>query len=130
MPLYTSDRLYTVRIGFRITSANFNSTADQQFTKLGTFTSWLPLRLHVANSSASAASAVGGVYTAASKAGTEIIPAATAWTSIAGANQGQAAAHPGGAGANVQTVTPYLSLTTPHGTAVTADCYLAVIIVS
>lgn len=112
------------RILFRLTAADLNVTTDQQFTKVGTFTNWLPLRLHAVNSSASAASAVGGVYSAASKGGAAIFAASGAFSGITGASHGQAFGNANGAGGNTQTATPYLSLTTPHGSAVTADLYV------
>lgn len=111
-----------IRVLFTLIGADMNSTSDQSFTKLGTFTSYLPIRLSFTNVSTSLTTAAGGVYTAAAKGGTALVAAAQAYS---GAN----ATGAGGAcsfaplGAGPQTATPILSLSTPQGGAATADFY-------
>lgn len=104
---------------FRATAANFNSTADQALTKVGTFTQYVVSRIVVLNASISLTAAVGGVYTAAAKAGVQVIAAAQTYNGLT---------------SGVSTLTPpltntdkrteaglFLSLTTPQGAAATAD---------
>ncbi len=108
---------------FRLEAANMNSTADQQFTKLGIFTSYLVNNIVGYNGSASCASAIGGVYTGALKTGNQLIAASQAYTGFNSANNGQGLTITSGQNsARVpNTATPYLSLSTPHGSAATLD---------
>lgn len=111
------------RVLFTLPAANMNSTADQQFTKQGTFSSYLISGFRVGNSSASCVSAVGGVYTAALKGGNAIMAASQSYTSINASGLGQGVAI-NSIGFSTQTATPYLSLTTPHGSAATLDWFI------
>ena len=112
------------RVLFRLIGANMNSTSDQAFIKVGTFTNYL---LHVGpmvtNTSGTLSLAVGGIYSAASKGGIAIVAASQAYASATGANQGFNIAR-AVAGMGVLTTTPCLSLTTPQGSAATADLYI------
>lgn len=117
-----------VRVLWYATGLDMNSTADQALTKNGTFTNWMLIQsaFRFGNASASCASAVGGVYTAASKGGTPVLVATTAFTTMNAASTGQAS-NPGSAAALNFPLTAsalYFSLTTPHGSAATADLYV------
>lgn len=113
------------RVLWRIISADMNSTADQSFTKIGTFTTFLNVRILAANASTGLTTAVGGIYSAAAKAGSAIVANTQAWTgATATAGTGHAAAITA-AGTGVQPFSElYLSLTTPQGGAATADLYV------
>ena len=101
-----------------------NSTSDQAFTKVGTFTNYLmTVGPMVTNTSASLTTAAGGIYSGASKSGVAIVAASQVYASAAGVNQGFNAARTF-AGMGVMTATPFLSLTTPQGSAATADFYV------
>jgi hypothetical protein len=114
-----------------ITGANMNSTADQAFTKHGTFTGFTILIAKAVNASAAASSAVGGVYTSTAKGGDVLISASQGYANLTGDSRvGQtiaAAAY----GQGVSTASAlYLSLTAAHGSAVTADYYIYGFVVS
>ncbi len=113
------------RMLFRLTAADMNTTADQVFTKLGTFSSYSILNpaFRIDNASTSLTTAVGGVYTAAGKSGITIVSAAQVYSGATGPglgfNIGATAA-----GLSVRTETPILSLTTPQGAPATLDFYV------
>jgi hypothetical protein len=114
-----------------ITGANMNTTADQAFTKHGTFTGFTILIAKAVNASAAANSAVGGVYTSTAKGGDVLIAASQGYANLTGDSRvGQtiaAAAY----GQGVSTASElYLSLTTPHGSAATVDYYIYGFVVS
>ena len=112
------------RVLFRLVGANMNSTSDQAFIKVGTFTNYLlTVGPMVTNTSASLTTAAGGIYSGASKSGVAIVAASQVYASAAGVNQGFNAARTF-AGMGVMTATPFLSLTTPQGSAATADFYV------
>jgi hypothetical protein len=121
---YRVGGLGVTRILWKLIGADMNSTADQPFTKVGVFTSYVTLNCRVTNSSAAASTAIGGIYTGASKTGISLISAGTGYTGITGASQGQGVGVSNGAGAGVLTDTPILSLTTPQGSAATVDYYI------
>lgn len=106
---------------FRLTGANMNSTADQQFTKAFAFTNFVVDKIIATNASGAIALATGGVYTAPAKAGTAIVAAAQSW---AGLTTTTKVANPAvtAAGQDLQAATAlYLSLTTAMGSAGTCD---------
>jgi len=115
-----------MRLLWVLTGANFNSTSDQAFTKVGTFTNWIlgPNGcIRVVNPSGAATSAVGGIYSAAAKGGDQILSSAQAWTALT-TNQGQSVSGTANGLALRSDSALYLSLSTPHGSAVTADVYI------
>jgi hypothetical protein len=114
----------STRILFQLIGANMNIDTDQQFTKVGTFTNYITLNVKATNASAIASTAVGGIYSAASKAGISLISASTGYTALTTAGEGQGIGASNNAGGGVLTTTPYLSLTTPQGSAATADFYI------
>lgn len=101
----------------RLTGANMNSTADQAIP-LPTG-NWLPTAIIVTNASTSLTTAAGGVYPAASKAGTALVAAGQAYSALTTSVKQLALTL---ATTDRQVVsTIYLSLTTPQGGAATAD---------
>ena len=121
MPIFSSAPPSFVRVLFRLVGANMNSTTDQVFTKQGTFSTYMLVpggRCY--NLSASATSAVGGLYTGAGKTGIILVAASQAYTGATTTTTGQFLALNNEA-APVLSATPILSLSTPHGSAVTAD---------
>jgi len=119
----------------RLSSANFNSTADQAIV-IGPMTSTDPLYLKgvtkysiqeivVASCSASLTTAKGAFYTAASKGGTVIGTTTTAYTNCTGTTKRHRLTAITNMDTNMFTAaTIYLSLTTVQGSAVTADVYI------
>lgn len=106
----------------KLASVNLNSTADQAITLASA--NWIPVALLMTNVSTSlaASAAAGGVYTAASKGGTAIVGAAQGYTALTGAAVVLSLTL---AVTDRQTVTTiYVSLTTAHGSAATADLYV------
>ncbi len=113
------------RILCSIRSANFNSTADQACVIPASITAWMPTSIVVTNCSASLTLAVGGVYPAASKAGTALVAAAQVYTALTGATVVLALTMAANIATTRQTInTLYLSLTTGQGTAATCDFYV------
>lgn len=109
---------------WRIVGANMNSTADQAFVKLFTFTNYLVSNIQVVNASGNLGIAAGGVYDTASKGGTALVAAGQLYAALTGATLGlnlTLAAYGLGlrTGANL-----FLSLTTAVGSPATADVYV------
>lgn len=105
---------------------DMNTTADQPitvrlppgFTRFGVQTGFA-----ANNSSANLASAVGGVYTDASKGGTQIVANTQAYSTLTGANLRQTIAAASTTAVYTDT-TLFVSLTTPAGVAGTVDYVL------
>ena len=100
-----------------------NSTADQSFTKLGTFTSYILIAMRCVNCAVNLATAVGGVYTAALKGGDALIANTQTYVGNDGAATSGSGMALNAKSLGVRTETPILSLTTPQGSAATADIY-------
>jgi hypothetical protein len=121
----TSTAANTDRVLCSIRTANFNSTADQACTIPASITAWTPLAIKVTNCSASLTLAVGGVYPAASKAGTALVAAAQVYTALTGATILLSLTLAANIATTRYTVnTVYLSLTTGQGTGATCDVYV------
>jgi len=121
------DAIPGLRVLWKLEGANMNSTADQQFTRVGTWTRAFIQFVWVLNPSTSMTTAQGGIYTAASKGGAAVVAASAAYTPLTASNSVHAstvAARPSDA------TTLYLSLTTPQGSAATADFYIVGIPIS
>ncbi len=112
---------------FSLSGANMTLTTDQQFTKLFTGTLWIPTQIVAVRATGAFGSAcAGGIYPAASKAGTALVAAGQSWAALTGANTSVLATL---ATQAVQTAAPYLSLTTGNTGALTANLYIYGIIV-
>lgn len=105
-------------------SVDLNSTSDQAVTLTLPF-GFTRYRLFSAfvtnNSAANASSAVGGIYTSASKAGTEVVAAAQTYLLLTAQNTNQALTL-STAGVQVMTdLSLFFSLSTPAGVAATGE---------
>jgi hypothetical protein len=112
----------------KLIGANMNSTADQQITMLDNPSKFVLRRIVVTNASISLTTAVGGVYTAASKGGTAVVAAAQAYSSLTTSALflDLTLSTTSSASTTVKSSIPnlYLSLTTAQGAAATADVYV------
>lgn len=113
--------------GFRLLGADMNSTSDQQFVKLGKFSVYRINTVLVTNASISLTTAVGGIYPAASKAGTALVANSQVYSSLSAATVILNATIAGaGTTTRFTAMDWFLSLTTPQGAAATADFYISV----
>jgi hypothetical protein len=112
---------------FQILGANMNSTADQAFAPLFGFNDYILTRVIVTNASAALSPAAGGVYTSASKTGTIIVPAAQVYSALTASAPVLDLTF---ANTDRRSGVPILSLTTPKGSAATADFYIEGVAVS
>lgn len=108
---------------YRLVGANMNSTSDQAMVRMHTFAAYVINNIYAVNPSGSAASAVGGIYTAAAKGGTAVVAASQAYTTLSGTNTNLILTT-ATAGRNRRTEDLILSLSTPHGSAATCDIYV------
>lgn len=99
---------------------NMNSTADQAIAMPGGL--YIIRRIVIANPSLSLTLAAGGIYTAASKAGTAIVSAAQLYSALTGATKFLDLTLAAILGTDTRTEnTLYFALTTAQGAAATAD---------
>ena len=109
----------------KLTSADLNSTSDQGITIPAGVQSYLLDRIIVTNASTTPATAEGGIYTAASKAGTAIVAATQTYTALTASAKLLDLTLSSDGQTNVFTAsTLYLSLTTAEESALTADLYV------
>jgi hypothetical protein len=111
-------------------TADMNSTSDQNFTKIGTFSNYLITLIRVHSASTSLTTAAGGVYTGAGKTGSIIAAASqvyTGATNTAGTGQGVSLQT---TGSGSLSATPILSLTTAQGSTATATYVIYGIVLS
>ena len=106
----------------KLPSANLNTTADQIIT--GMPAKFLIQGIYATNCSGSATAAVGGIYTAPSKGGSQVVYAGQSWASLTAANSLLPFSFASAALEVTYGSTLYLSLTTPQGAAMTADIYV------
>ena len=106
--------------------ANMNVTTDQPLIPRFDLTAlkYAVNSILVTNASLSLTTAVGGVYTAAAKAGTAIVAATQAYSGLTVSTSLLAATIAAAGSASVFSVAPILSLTTAQGAAATVDVYL------
>ncbi len=110
---------------------DFQSTADQALAKQFSGSKFIITKI-VANriSGAVATSALGGIYTAASKGGSALVAATQSWAGLSGAGKIVDATLAALLATDVQTASPlYLSLSTGSTGAVTADLFIFGIVV-
>jgi len=109
---------------FRLNGANMNSTADQPIIRQFACSSFLITRIRMVDASLSLTTAVGGIYTGASKTGVTVVSAAQAYSALTGATLGMdLTVAPAGLDRIVST-TLFLSLTTPQGAAAATNLYV------
>lgn len=116
-------KLGTETVLFQLVGADMNTTADQVFTKLFDFTDYVPIRIIVMDASVNLTGAVGGMYTAPAKGGVALVAASQAWGNL---NTNAKVMYPAisAAGMAKLDATPYLSLSTPLGSAGTCNFYV------
>lgn len=106
--------------------ANFNTTADQAITMASS--KYIIRQIVVTNPSVDLSAAtipLGGIYTNAAKAGTIIVAAAQSYAALTAATKFLDLTLTAIVGTDVLTAaTTYLSLSTAHGSAATADLYI------
>lgn len=107
---------------FELRGANLNSTADQAFAKVGSFTRYQVTGVFTRGVTGNALLAAGGIYTGAAKTGTAIVAAAQAWGALSALDKTLAATV--AALTDALQATPNLSLTTAAGGAATADIFI------
>ena len=113
-----------------ITDADFNDTNDQPILLPERMQALMLTAILITIAGVSLTIAVGGLYPAASKAGTAIVAASQVYTALTTANKILSATLAGTAGSTRFSRTEladwaiYLSLTTAQGAAATADVYL------
>lgn len=108
-----------------IIGADFNSTADQAITIQTGVTRYIIRRIVVENASVSMATAVGGIYSNAAKAGTIIVAAGQTYVTLTTSLKFKDLTLEAVVGTDVLTFgTIYFSLTTPQGVAATASIYI------
>lgn len=114
------------RVLYRLTGANMNVTTDQAFTKVGTFSTFLAIRILAVNPSISLTTAVGGIYDAAAKGGNAWVASSQVYSQAdMTTGRGQALTFNNPVTGLVSApALAYLSLTTPQGAAATADFYI------
>lgn len=112
---------------FSKTAANLNSTADQVLTAIGTIPSkYQVTKIVVTNASVNlgALLMVGGIYTAAAKAGIAVVANSQVYTSLTGATLILELTIAAAGQAALTAALLYLSLTIAAGSAATADIYV------
>lgn len=108
----------------KLVGANMNVTTDNTIPIVGT-SNYFITRILVTNASIDLDTAVGGVYTAASKGGTVIVANTQVYSALTTAAKAVALTLAAGATDNVWTGSSlFLSLTTAQGAAATADIYV------
>lgn len=108
---------------WKLTAANMNIDTDQAFTKQATFATYLISGVYVVNASTNLTTAVGGIYSAASKAG-PLVAATQVYSGLTGGTLGILATIAALGLAVQSSTTLYLSLTVAQGGAATADFYV------
>lgn len=120
------DRFGGILLGSLI-GANMNSTADQRITIFSAPAKFIIRRIVVTNASVSLTTAVGGIYKAASKAGTAVVANSQAYSALTSDALFLDLTLNTGSSENVTVKTVknlFLSLTTAQGAAATADFYV------
>lgn len=107
----------------KLTGANLNTTADQAITGLPA--KYVLMGIYATNCSGSATTAVGGIYTAASKGGSQVIYNGQSFAALTGSTVLLPMSFAAGAMEVAYTAeTLYFSLTTPQGSAMTCDIHV------
>ena len=119
-----------LRLLFYRLAANINSTADQQLTKVGTFSEFLVVNGSVSFvlRSGTSATAVGGIYTAAAKGGQAFVSASQTYSAMTATGRRMTVSAQNNTSTNATDL--YFSLTTPEGSAATMDIFVFGYVVS
>lgn len=123
MPLYVPPSMLGVYTTiFRLIGGDMNSTADQVFVPVFAFTRYSIREINAVNASAPI-TAVGGIYAGPGKTGTQIVDADHSWALLSASDKMDTPSLNPSAN-DTRTAAPYLSLTTPQGSAATVDYYI------
>lgn len=109
------------RVLWELRSADMNDDADQAFTKVGTFETYIITGIRACNASTSLTTAEGGIYTDEEKGGIAVVAADAAWTALTGATIGADMTVTAAGKDELDADALYLSLGTEQGGAATAD---------
>lgn len=120
-PYASRNIIKTPQLLFQLIGADMNVTTDQAFVQYQPFSTYLLTHAIATNASVDMTAADGGIYTAASKGGTALVPAAQVYTALTvpAASLLLTIA----AGRN-NALDLYLSLTGAQGGAGTCDFYI------
>lgn len=111
-------------------SKDFQLTTDQALTKTFSGTSYIITKvLAVCKTGGATVACAGGIYPAASKAGTALVGVAQSWVTLTAAGKMVDATLAAVIATDVQSATPILSLTTGSTAAVTADVFVYGVVV-
>jgi hypothetical protein len=125
--LISPQRNAIVLIG-KLIGANFNTTADQQIPLILPAGSRFRINsISVSRPSVSLTTAAGGFYSGAGKTGTTVVAASQVYSGLSSTSLNTANSLlvlAGGATTLYDISTLYLSLTTPQGSAATADIHV------
>lgn len=110
-----------MRVLWALRGADMNVDTDQALVKQGTFGSFVIVGVRAFNASTSLTTAVGGIYTAAAKAGIAIVAANQAYSALTAATIGADLTVAAAGKDELSATTLILSLSTPQGGAATAD---------
>lgn len=110
---------------FVVRNANMKLTTDQAFTKQGAFTLYMPTFIvAICKTGGATGTCAGGIYPAASKAGTALVASTQNWVTLTAANKIVSATLTAGMTTDAQTATPIFALTTGSTAAATADIFI------
>ena len=110
-------------LGYKI-GANFNITTDQIISNLNSAYKYRVTKITVCNASISLTTAVGGLYNAASKAGTALVANTQVYSSLTGSTVALDLTLNNGNVTFAAGTPIYFALTTPQGAAATGDIYI------
>lgn len=115
---------------FILRGADLQLTTDQAFTKQGSFTNYVITKVLAKRvSGGTSIACLGGVYTAAAKAGSALIAAGQSWVALTGAGKIVDATLGAVLATDAQSASPILSLSTGSTAAATADLFLFGVVV-
>ncbi len=107
---------------YRLIRANMDTTADQIFEPLFAFTRYSIREINAVDANVPI-TAVGGIYSGAGKTGTQIVAEDHSWGLLSSPDRMDTPALDPDSN-DPRTSPPYLSLTTPQGSAATASFYI------
>lgn len=123
MPLFNPpSQLGVYTTLFRLIGADMNSTADQVFVPAFAFSVYSIREINAVNASAPI-TAVGGIYAGAGKTGVQIVTEDHSWALLSAADKMDTPSLDSAAN-DTRSAAPRLSLTTPQGSAATADYFI------
>lgn len=118
-PLASNQLLFVLR------SADMTLTTDQVFTRIfAGFSYQITSVVACRRTGAFSVACLGGIYTGAGKTGDAMVAAAQSWAALTGANKIATATLAALVGTNLESATPFLSLTTGNSAAMLTDIFI------